>query len=282
MTRPAVIERTLKETRQRLENTSDTPGLDAQVLLAHVLKQPRTWILAHPQFELTPEQRREIEASIKRLLDGEPLPYVLGHWEFYGLDFIVTPDVLIPRPETELLVETAQKWLESNPAPRRAADIGTGCGCIAISMAVHTPDLHILATDISAAALQVAQRNAIKHQVDSSISFAQCDLFPPNRQTFDLICANLPYIPSEILKNLSVYQSEPSLALEGGPQGLTPIRRLLQNAAERLTGGGLMLLEIEASQGEPAAAEARANLPSASIEVLADLAGRDRLLKIES
>jgi len=281
MTNPADIKRALKETRQRLNHTSDTPGLDTQVLLAHVLQKSRAWVLTHPEFELTLEQSRELEEGVERLVSGEPLPYLLGHWEFFGLDFTVTHDVLIPRPETELLVETALKWLERNPARRRAADVGAGSGCIAVSLAVHAPALHIVATDISGAALQVARRNAIKHQADARISFVQCDLLPQNDQRFDLICANLPYIPTETLKKLSVYQSEPSLALEGGPQGLTLIRRLLQSAVDRLAGGGMLLLEIEASQRESAAAEARANLPSASIELLSDLAGRDRLLKIE-
>jgi release factor glutamine methyltransferase len=281
MTRPADIERILKETRQQLKQTSDTPGLDAQVLLAHVLGKSRAWILTHPEFELAPEQSRKLEAGVKRLVSGEPLPYVLGHWEFFGLDFIVTPDVLIPRPETELLVEVALKWLEKHPSRRRAADVGTGSGCIAVALAVHTPELQMVATDISAAALQVARRNAKKHHVEDRITFVQGDLFPEDTPRFDMICANLPYIPTESLKKLSVYQSEPSLALEGGPQGLALIRRLLQSGSDRLATSGLMLLEIEASQGESAAAEARANLPAASIEVMADLAGRDRVLKIE-
>jgi release factor glutamine methyltransferase len=281
MTRPADIERILKETHQQLKQTSNTPGLDAQVLLAHVLGKSRAWILTHPEFELKPEQTGKLEEGVKRLVSGEPLPYVLGHWEFFGLDFIITPDVLIPRPETELLVEVALKWLKKHPSQRRAADIGTGSGCIAVSLAVHTPELQIFATDISATALQVAQHNAKKHHVEDRITFMQCDLLPEKTPHFDLICANLPYIPTETLKKLSVYQSEPSLALEGGPQGLALIRRLLQSGSDRLTSGGLMLLEIEASQGESAAAEARANLPAASIGVMADLAGRDRLLKIE-
>lgn len=281
MTRPADIELILKETRQQLKQASDTPGLDAQVLLAHVLGKSRAWILTHPEFELAPEQTGKLKDGVKRLVSGEPLPYVLGHWEFFGLDFIVTPDVLIPRPETELLVEVALKWLEKHPSRRRAVDVGTGSGCIAVSLAVHTPELQIVATDISVAALEVARRNAKLHHVDDQITFVQCDLLPERTLRFDLLCANLPYIPTETLMNLSVYQSEPSLALEGGPQGLTLIRRLLQNGSDRLASGGLILLEIEASQGESAAAEARANLPAASIEVMADLAGRDRLLKIE-
>ena len=148
-----------------LSSISDTPALDASVLLAHILNKPRTWVLAHPEITLTTDQQNQLNQALTRLECGEPFPYVLGHWEFFGLDFDITSDVLIPRPETELLVEKAVTWLQESPARRTVADIGTGSGAIAVSIAVNVRDVNILATDISKQALQVAQRNAEKHSV---------------------------------------------------------------------------------------------------------------------
>ncbi len=148
-----------------------------------------------------------MDNSLARLELGESFPYVLGHWEFFGLDFEVTPDVLIPRPETELLVEKAIAWLQESPVRRRVADVGTGSGAIAVSIAVNVPDARVLATDISHKALEVARKNAIKFDVSNQIDFVQCDLLPPHIASlatelhFDLICANLPYIPTATLRH---------------------------------------------------------------------------------
>ncbi len=277
---------------QRLVELSDTPALDAQVLLAHVLGKPRAWVLARPEVSLTPEQQNTLDDAVTRLENYEPLPYVLGHWEFFGLDFIVTPDVLIPRPETELLVETAIEWSAFSTQRSKTLDIGTGSGCIAVSLAVHCPQADIVATDISAAALEVARRNAERHHVADRIQFVQADLLPPSTfnlqpatcnlppATFDIIAANLPYIPTETLKSLPIYGHEPTLALDGGPDGLDLIRRLLADATRCLAEQGLLLLEIEASQGDSASRQARQAFPTAEIRLLPDLAGHDRLLTI--
>ncbi|HEY9153317.1 MAG TPA: HemK/PrmC family methyltransferase, partial [Anaerolineales bacterium] len=176
--RSAKVRDTLDATAMRLSRFSDTPQLDAEVLFAHVLNQPRTWLLAHDDSSFDPQAAPVLENLIRRIEGGEPLPYVIGHWEFFGLDFEITPDVLIPRPETELLVERAIPWLQSSTQPRSIADIGTGSGCIAISIAIHVPNSHILATDISSKALEVAQRNARKHHVENQIEFMECDLLP--------------------------------------------------------------------------------------------------------
>src|SRR5690606_22821861 len=165
----------LSDITERLKPLSDTPALDASVLIAHIVGKPRTWVVAHPEIILTPEQQEQMEASLLRLAGGEAFPYVLGHWEFFGLDFEVTHDVLIPRPETEILVERAIAWLQRYPAGGRVADVGTGSGVIAIAIAVHVPTVHILATDISASALRVAKRNAEKHRVSQQIEFVECD-----------------------------------------------------------------------------------------------------------
>jgi release factor glutamine methyltransferase len=264
--------------KQQLAAISETPGLDAQVLLAHVLERPRAWVLAHPEAILSPDQERRLNEILAQLELGEPLPYVLGHWEFYGLDFMVNPAVLIPRPETELLVEQALAWLSATPGRRLAADVGTGSGCIAVSLAVHIPDLQVVASDISREALKTAHMNADRHTVSGRVTCVQSHLFPHTRRPFDLICANLPYIPTEILSRLRVAGWEPRLALDGGSDGLKLIRPLIKSASCSLAPGGLLLLEIEASQGAAACALAKAAFPDGEICLQPDLAGNDRLV----
>ncbi|MGZ9224037.1 MAG: peptide chain release factor N(5)-glutamine methyltransferase [Anaerolineales bacterium] len=269
-----------------LAQTSDTPALDASVLLAHILNKPRTWVMAHPDLTLTTQQQIQLDDSLARLECGEPFPYVVGHWEFFGMDFDVTPDVLIPRPETELLVEKALAWLQESPVRRTVADVGTGSGIIAISIAAHFPDVRVLATDISHEALQVARKNAVKFDVLNQIDLLQCDLLPrhmdplPTERHFDLICANLPYIPSERLRRLPIYGREPTLALDGGTDGMEVIRRLLDIAPGWLAPNGMILLEIEATRGVRALNLACDMFSEATIHLHQDLVGRDRLLEI--
>ena len=278
---PASLEGWIDKIRDQLAQASETAGLDAQVLLARVLGRSRAWVLAHPDAEISPEKIVELEQKLARLVSGEPLPYVLGKWEFYGLDFVVTPAVLIPRPETELLVEEALDWLKGHPTCRLACDAGTGSGCIAVALAVNIPDLLVLASDISSAALEVAERNVERYGLSGRVHLVQADLLPEFSRSFDLICANLPYIPTKTLEELQVAKWEPRAALDGGPDGLDQIRRLLERARTRLTPGGLLLVEIEAGQGASAAALAQERMPAAVVKILADLAGMDRLLKIQ-
>ncbi len=270
----------ISDIAHRLEATSDTPRLDAQVLLAQILGKPKAWLLAHPEATLTKEENQALEASIHRLEQGEPLPYVLGHWEFYGLDFRVTPEVLIPRPETELLVERAIKWLESRPKRRFACDVGTGSGCIAIALAINAPELHILADDLSFAALKIAQWNVQKHNISDRVHLVQSDLLPPDARPYDLVTANLPYIPTPTLQTLPVYLREPALALDGGADGLLVIRRLIAQLSYALAPGGLALLEIEERQGQAALEISQQYLPERPAKLHKDLAGHDRLLEI--
>jgi release factor glutamine methyltransferase len=276
----------LSEIANRLAVISDTPALDASVLVAHIIEKPRTWVTVHPELTLTPAQQERLNDSLSQLESGESFPYVLGHWEFFGLDFDITPDVLIPRPETELLVEKAIAWLQKSPRRRTVADVGTGSGAIAVAIAANIPDVRVLATDISHQALLVAHQNAIKFRVASRIDFVQCDLLPSqsqiaNRQSpIDLICANLPYIPTETLHNLPIFGHEPTLALDGGPDGLDPIRRLLDIGPEWLAPNGMMLLEIEATRGIQALNLAYDLFSDATIHLHQDLSGRDRLLEI--
>ncbi len=291
-TRTAAFQNLLESTAARLSSVSGTPQLDAQVLLAHVLQKPRAWILAHSESSLDPQTASVLETLIQRLERGEPLPYVLGHWEFFGLDFDITPDVLIPRPETELLVEHAITWLQASPGRRMVADVGTGSGCIAIAIAMSVPDARVAATDLSHNALEVARRNAIQHHVADRIDFIECDILPhPNSspnlgggrdvRAFDLICANLPYIPTQKLQRLPVYGREPTLALDGGQDGLDPFRKLLRLAPDWLAPAGRILLEIESSRGAAALSLAYDVLTAGEMHLHRDLAGQDRLLEIQ-
>ncbi len=271
----------------RLRKTSDTSDLDAQVLIAHVLDRPRSWVLAHPEKSLDIFQMNALEDAVTGLEGGNPLAYVLGVREFFGLEFEITPDVLIPRPETELLVERAITWVKGRDPGKRIVqvmDVGTGSGCIAIALAVNIPNIAITATDISPAALKVARKNAERLHVSDRITFIEADLFPkpPILDQYTLIVANLPYIPTETLRELTVYGREPTLALDGGSDGLGIIRRLLENSPERLLPGGSLMVEIEASEG-PSVQELATNIfPLASIHLYKDLAGHDRLLEVQT
>ena len=278
----STIQQGLEQTTLSLGSLSDSAALDAQVLMAHVTGQPRSWILAHPETPLTPSQVSKLEAALRELSEGRPLPYVVGHWEFFGLDFEVTPDVLIPRPETELLVEKAFAWLEHRKDARSAIDVGTGSGCIAISLATRIRGLNLTATDISPRALEVARRNAEKFSVADRIDFNCCDLLPPKTETYDLIVANLPYIPTKTMETLPVYGKEPTLALDGGSDGLNLVRRLISLAPGYLSPGGMMLLEIESSQGMAALSLAYDTFSHASIHLHRDLANRYRLIEVQT
>ncbi len=282
-----MIENILDFMSEKIAAHTDTPELDAQVLLAEITGKPRTWLLAHPKISLTKSQQIAVQQAISKIEDGLPLPYVLGHWEFFGLDFNISPNTLIPRPETELLVERAKTWLQAAPHRRTVADVGTGCGCIAVALAKHIPDLWVIATDISRTALKIARKNVRRHKVQDRVDLIQCDLLPPHydplatQNHFDLICANLPYIPSNILLDLPIFGREPSLALDGGEDGLDQIRRLLAIAPDWLAPGGAIFLEIEASQGPAMLGLAYDMFSRAHISLEKDLSGRDRLVRIQ-
>ncbi len=256
---------------------TETARLEAEVLLAHVTGLTRTVLLAHPERPLTAEERARYENLLARRRAGVPLPYLTRKMEFFGLEFVVTPEVLIPRPETEVLVERA---LEK--APRTVVDVGTGSGCVAVALAVRLPRARIYATDLSRAALCVAAMNARRHSVADRIHFLQADLASPLRGPVDLVVSNPPYVAEEEWSSLpaSVREHEPRLALDGGPGGLRVIRRLLADAARLLGPGGVLLVEIGADQGPNAAALARRAFPMAYIRILPDLAGRDRILEV--
>lgn len=265
----------------KLTSRLDHPNETVLVLLASVLGQSKTWILSHPEVILTFDQLEQADTLSERLLAGEPLPYLVGRQEFFGLNFLVDPSVLIPRPETELLVEQALLWLKDRPAAQTALDVGTGSGCIAISLSVHCPRLGITATDNSTQALSVAKRNAQTHRVAENIRFVEADLIPPSIASCSLICANLPYIPTDKLAEVNSLPYEPVSALDGGLDGLELIQRCLQQAPQVIQRPGLILLETEATLGRQANYLAQQYFPQGKIALLQDLTGRDRLVRIE-
>lgn len=255
--------------------------LAAQVLTAYVLGQTRAWVLAHPEFILEENEQARLDVLFQHFCSGTPLPYLTGNQEFFSLDFEVTPDVLIPRPETELLVERAIAWLENHPKAIWATDVGTGSGCIAVSVALRAPQVQWLAVDRSWNAIQVARRNAIRHRVAHRIHFVQCDLLSSFKEPFNLVCANLPYIPTEPLKKLPVAVYEPFEALNGGEDGLSLIRGLLYGAKQWLAPGGAMLLEMQYDQGEQISKLVKSVLPGAQTNILSDLAGLPRVVEVQ-
>jgi release factor glutamine methyltransferase len=258
----------------------DSESIDAPLLLMHVLGVDRAALLTHPERELTPEQATSFCALIEQRAAGVPVPYLTGSRAFYDLDFAVTPDVLIPRPETEHLIESALQWARRDV---RLVDVGTGSGAIAVTLAVHLPEARVWAVDVSAAALEVARQNAIRHGAAERITFVQGDLLEPliaADQPIDLVVANLPYIASDELKVLPVALHEPLLALDGGADGLDLIRRLLDQAPRVLAQEGLLLMEIAAGQGARVCALSRVTFPGAHVTLIRDYAGLDRVVRV--
>lgn len=275
------ISQLLQESIGTLSTVSDTPSLDAQNLLATVMGKSRSWVLAHPEANLTSNQVDAYHQNTTAIVGGMPLPYVLEYWEFFGLEFHVTPDTLIPRPETELMVEKAIHWLRQNPGPNWGADVGTGSGCVAVAIANHANNISFIGTDISFQALDVASKNALHHKLEHRIHLLQTDLAPRTSLPMNLICANLPYIPTSTLKELEIFGREPRIALDGGEDGLALINRFLNQAPNLIAPGGLILIEIDPSQGSPVIELASRVFPTATVEVHQDLAGLDRLIAIQ-
>lgn len=267
--------------RAKLSN-SPSPALDARLLLEHVLGRDHAYLIAHDTDPLPAGVDKAYHQLLERAAAREPIPYLVGHAPFLDLDFIVSHDVLIPRPETEQLVMKAVEWA-AYKRPLRVVDVGTGSGCIAVSLARRLPQAEIIAVDVSARALGVAAANAYRF-APGRVQFVQADLLTALAPGFDLIAANLPYIAPEEWPTLpiGVKSYEPALALDGGLDGLAIIRALLPQATERLRRGGLILLEIGWQQGEAVATAARTAFPAAAVTLLSDFAGRDRIVAIDT
>jgi release factor glutamine methyltransferase len=246
------IKSAIAETAKRLGAAGvDQPQTEANTLLADLLGRDRSFLVAHSENELSPGQLSEFDSRVARRAAGEPLQYIVGHQEFFRLDFEVTPDVLIPRPETELIVEAALVLVKHGIS--YFGDIGTGSGCVAISILNELPGTKALAVDISAAALRVARRNAERHGVIDRLGLVESDglgAIDPG-ETFNFIVSNPPYVSDREMKTLQrEVQHEPANALAGGPDGLTVIRRLLQATPAHLKAGGHFIFEIGFAQAE--------------------------------
>ena len=229
---------------QLLKAISREPQRDAALLLCRILGKDRAWMLAHPNVPLASAQILSYEALLARRAKHEPMQYILGEQEFYGLPFSVTPDVLIPRPETEHLVEAALERLPIDQ-PASIADVGTGSGAIAVTLAHARPLAQIAALDLSQPALQIARANAEALQVSDRVRFLESDLLTAVAgERFDLIVSNPPYVPEGEILEPQVRDWEPSAALYAGPDGLSIYERLIPQACQALVPGGWLLLEI--------------------------------------
>ena len=265
----------------RLRGSSDFPEIELNAIASHILEKPVSWIVAHPETVLTEAQLRLLADAVARLLTGEPLAYITGRQAFYNLDFYVDPRVLIPRPETELLVEHAAAWLKEHPERKVVADIGTGSGVIAVTLAHLFPNIEVTAADVSPDALEVARKNAMLQHVEKQIKFVQSDLLGGVDRDFDLILANLPYIPTQTLKDLNDLRFEPRKALDGGSDGLDLIKKLLDQIPGFITPGGCAILEIQYNQHIAVGEIAGRRFPQAVVTYHKDLASLPRIIKIQ-
>jgi release factor glutamine methyltransferase len=243
----------------------------------------QAWLLAHREEGLQGRDAARYVDLLVRAAAGEPLAQLTGEREFYGLAFTVTPDVLIPRPETEAVVDAVLHWLDKGMiAQPRMVDVGTGSGAIAVTLVVKVPHARVTAVEISPAAIDIAQRNADHHGVADRMNFVIGDLLTGLTGPFDVIAANLPYINHEELTALEVGRWEPRIALDGGDDGLVLVRRLLDQAPIRLADKGLLVLEIGHDQGQRVGALCRAAFPAARVQIQPDLAKLDRIVTVET
>ena len=274
----------LRQARRLLPPVSDEPELEAELLLRHCLGVDRASLYRLLTAELSEEEQLRFRELVRRRLIHEPTAYIIGRKEFFSLDLEVTPEAIIPRPETELLVELAIEVAQENPSAQalHIADVGTGCGAIAVALAIALPEAKIAAIDSSAEALALAKRNARRHSVDRRIRFISGDLLKTLNERVNVIVANLPYVTTADWKALppEIREHEPRLALDGGEDGLRVIERLLQQAPGRLTPSGVLLAEIGHNQGRAAKAAARTVFARAAVKIVPDLAGRDRVLAV--
>jgi release factor glutamine methyltransferase len=274
------MKETLRQATDRLAGRDiEDARLESEILLRQVLQLSRVELYQELDRKLAPKEADDFQCLIQRRLSGEPTAYITGHREFYGLDFQVNRHVLIPRPETELLVERALA-LAQERSPASIADIGTGCGAVAVSLAINLPQSSIYATDISAAALEIARANCRRHGVSNRITLLTGDLLAPLPEPVDLIVANLPYVNEEEVSQTNTSRFEPETALNGGRDGLDEIRRLCRDLATKIRAGGSLLLEIGEGQGRPLTAFLWELLPAVEIELTPDLSGIDRVLRV--
>lgn len=284
--------------RRIAASASTSPRLDAELILAHVLDIDRTGVLAHPEAPVGETAAASYESAVTRRVAGEPIAYITGIREFYGLAFSIDRRSFVPRPETERLVELAAdeivRRLTRRPRgpgvpPLRVVDVGTGSGVVAISLAVTlrrrgmAGDVDIIATDISGEAVELAVENAVGHGVADRIRFIEADLLPPHASAgHDMVVSNLPYVSSgDVDRAGPGLAHEPRIAMDGGPDGTAVIERLVAVLPIGLAHGGTALLEIGGDQADLVSGIVRSHLPEATCAVETDLAGLPRIVRIE-
>jgi release factor glutamine methyltransferase len=281
-----ILSEALQSTTQRLLRTRiDDASVEAELLLGHVLGISKTQLYTEPERALTSAETKHLRRLVQRRLDHEPTAYVLGHCEFYGIDFCVDCHTFIPRPETEILVEQAVEFTHHIFQPGKQitiADVGTGCGAIAVNLALVLPQAKIYATDIATSALRVAGMNCRRHGVNSQVELLQGNLLEPLPQPVDMIVANLPYIKDWEFRDLSpeIRKFEPTIALAGGEDGLDKIQQMLEQMPGKLNYGACFLLEIGQEQGEMVTSLIKSYFPQAIIELIRDLGGIERVVKV--
>ncbi|MCR5175227.1 MAG: peptide chain release factor N(5)-glutamine methyltransferase [Anaerovibrio sp.] len=276
------IGRLLKWTEQYFQKAGvDSPRLDSEVLLCHVLKKERIYLYVHFDQPLSNEELAEFKSYIKQRVQHKPVAYIVGHKDFMGLDFIVTEDTLIPRPDTEILVETVIFRLKTGAGDIGAiADIGTGSGAICLSLLKYLSSLQAVSVDVSAEAIAVARENAQRMGLSSRIEFLQGDLLEPVKdRKFIAIVSNPPYIPAGDIVSLDqdVKSFEPELALNGGEDGLDFYRRLVVDSLPLLEDEGFLAMEIGINQSD-ALVELAEKAGWGRIEIVKDLAGINRVV----
>ena len=271
--------------RKRLERSAiPDAGIEAQVLLRNALGIDRATFHASPERELSAEEAEAFERTVERRVGGEPLSYITGHREFYGLDFVVTPDVLVPRQETEFLVEAVLEYARSRAGDEDSltiADIGTGSGCIAVALGAHLPKATVYATDVSQEALCVAGENVQRHGLGERVHLRHGDLFEALVGPVDVVVSNPPYLSTGEATDLpSDVQREPSVALVGGTDGMDVLRRLVVEAREYVKPGGLLAMEIDPRRLGAVESLARRAFPDSDITVVQDHAGLERVVTV--
>jgi release factor glutamine methyltransferase len=268
------------QSRKILFDISETAEIEINAILCKVLKKDLAWCLANLNFVLDQDAISELNKKLKSLQVGIPLPYVLGTIEFFGNQFLVDENVLIPRPETELLVETAIEWINRHDKIKSVIDVGCGSGVILISILKRFSQIKGFGLDISRSALNISMRNKNFHSI-KHLDFVQMDCLGGIGSKFDVIVANLPYIPADHISGLNVSKFEPELALNGGEDGLMIINRLIEQIPSHLNSPGLALLEIQNDQSARVIQKVQNSLPTAVVSVIKDYSSHDRIIMIE-
>ena len=278
----------LRQAREKLRASEvDDAGFEAEYLLRHALGCTREHLLLALDSDVSSSDQLRFDSVVDRRADGEPSAYITGHKEFYGLEFKVDPRALIPRPETELLVELALEFAAqrtSRVEGLNITEVGVGCGAIAIALAVNLSRARIVATDISPAALKLASENVSSHGVEDRVTLLEGDLLQPVSGPIDILVSNPPYIPSAQLAALprEIRDHEPRVALDGGENGMVLIERLICQAKEKLRPGGAMFVEIGWDLGDRVLARSFELWPESEVSITPDLAGLDRILTLRS